>query len=343
MLDDPKYIQDRDPSDALAVVGEQWKQLQHQYDVLFTPAAEIRNVVLGGMGGSAWYSMFVQSWPQLSVPFEVVRNYNIPRYIDQHTLFIASSYSGNTEETLSALTEAEAKHAQICVVAAGGKLADRAKEAGHPLFLVPGGIQPRMSSFYMLTALMQLFEPLGLVPKGSVQELREAGEWLSQQTGGWLATVPTAQNPTKQLAQELMGKSVAVYSGPKIFPAANKWRICLNENAKNVAWGNQLPEFNHNEFIGWSSHPVDKPYGIVELRSNLEHPRVQKRFEVTNRLLSGLRPEAHVVDVQGETVIQQLLWTANMGDFVSLYLAFLNGVDPTPVALVEKLKVALDA
>jgi glucose/mannose-6-phosphate isomerase len=133
-----------------------------------------------------------------------------------------------------------------------------------------------------------------------------------------------------------------VYSGPRMYPAANKWKICMNENAKNVAWCNFLPEFNHNEFIGWSSHPVDKPYAVVELRSNLEHPRTQKRFEVTNRLLSGKRPAAEVVEVQGETLIQQLLWAASYGDYVSLYVALLNGVNPTPVDLVETFKKALD-
>jgi glucose/mannose-6-phosphate isomerase len=139
-----------------------------------------------------------------------------------------------------------------------------------------------------------------------------------------------------------MGKSVVMYSGPKLFPAANKWKICFNENAKNVAWCNQFPEFNHNEFMGWTSHPTDKPYGVVELRSNLEHPRVQKRFVVTERLLSGKRPAPNVVDVQGETLIQQLLWASTLGDFVSLYVALLNGLNPTPVDLIEAFKAALD-
>jgi glucose/mannose-6-phosphate isomerase len=342
MLDDLKYIHDKDVADALGVAEKQWQQLQHQYDVRFSPNAEIRNVVLSGMGGSALYGLFIGVWPGLSVPYEIARNYDIPAYVDEHTLFISSSYSGNTEETLAALDAAVAKRAQIAVVAAGGKLAERAKKDGFPLFLVPGGIQPRMSSFYMMTALVQLFEPLGLLPKGSVVELQSAGEWLSKQLGDWLATVPTASNPAKQLAQELMGKSVVVYSGPRMYPAANKWKICMNENAKNVAWCNFLPEFNHNEFIGWSSHPVDKPYAVVELRSNLEHPRTQKRFEVTNRLLSGKRPAAEVVEVQGETLIQQLLWAASYGDYVSLYVALLNGVNPTPVDLVETFKKALD-
>ena len=342
MLDDLKYIHEKDAEDAFGVAQKQWQQLQHTYDVQFPAGAEIRNVVLSGMGGSALYAVFLGGWPGLSVPYEIVRNYDIPGYVDEHTLFISSSYSGNTEETLEALDKALAKHAQVAVVAAGGKLAERAEQDGLPLFKVPGGIQPRMSSFYMMTALMQLFEPLGLAPAGSLDQLRQAGDWLGTQVGAWLPTVPTASNPAKQLAQELMGKSVVVYSGYKLYPAANKWKICMNENAKNVAWCNYLPEFNHNEFIGWSSHPVDKPYAVIELRSNLEHARTQKRFDVTNRLLSGMRPASEVVEVQGETLIHQLLWAATYGDFTSLYLAMLNGVDPTPVDLVERFKKALD-
>lgn len=342
MLDDLKLIHERDTNDALGVAENQWKYLHEQFDFHFEPKGEISNVVLGGMGGSALYAVFLNSWPGLSVPFEISRNYSVPAYVNQNTLFIASSYSGNTEETLAALDEAEQKQAQIVVLAAGGKLAERAERSGYPLIRVPSGIQPRMSSFYCLSGLVQLLEPLGLAPKGSLQELREAGDWLGQQTRAWAATVPTTNNPAKQLAQELMGKSVVVYSGPKLAPAANKWKICMNENAKNVAWWNQLPEFNHNEFIGWSSHPTDKPYAVVDLRSDLEHPRVQKRFEVTERLLSGKRPAPEVVQVQGDTVIKQLLWTAVLGDFTSIYLALLNGLNPTPVDLVEKFKTELD-
>ncbi len=342
MLDDLKMIHERDADDALGVAENQWKQLQHDFDLRFEPKSPIYNIVLAGMGGSALYAAFLRSWPAMTEPFEIVRDYTIPAYVDGDTLFIASSYSGNTEETLSALDEAEKRGAQIVVLAAGGKLAERAEQAGYPLIRVPGGIQPRMSSFYCLAGLIQLFEPLGLVPKGSLQELREAGDWLGQQVGAWVATVPTAKNPAKQLAQELMGKSVVIYSGPKLAPAANKWKICMNENAKNVAWWNQLPEFNHNEFIGWSSHPLEKPYAVVDLRSKLENPRVQKRFEVTERLLSGMRPAPEVVEVQGDTLIQQLLWAASMGDFTSLYLALSNGLNPTPVDLVERFKKALN-
>ncbi|MGH7158280.1 MAG: bifunctional phosphoglucose/phosphomannose isomerase [Candidatus Saccharimonadales bacterium] len=342
MLDDLKYIHQKDKQDALGVVGGQWKQLLHNFDVAFEQKDAVHNVVLGGMGGSALYAVFLSSWPGLAVPFEIVRNYSLPSYVNGNTLFIASSYSGNTEETLSALDDAEQRGAQIAVFAAGGKLVERAKRSNYPLFHIPGGIQPRMSSFYFLSASLQLLEALGLVPQGSLQEMREAGEWVGGQVDAWEPTVPTEKNPAKRLALELMGKSVVVYSGPKLAPAANKWKICINENAKNVAWWNQLPEFNHNEFIGWSSHPISKPYAVIELRSRLEQPRVQKRFEVTERLLSGKRPAPEVVEVMGDTIPRQLLWAAIMGDFTSLYLALLNGLDPTPVDLVEKLKLELD-
>lgn len=342
MLDDLKLLHERDPSDALGVVEKQWQQLQHSFAVDTPQFSGITNVVLAGMGGSAWPALYLRPWAELNVPFEVVRDYDLPDYVGPSTLFISSSYSGNTEETLAGLAAAEAKGAQIVVVAAGGKLAEQAKAAEHVFYEIPGGIQPRMSSFYFLVALVQLLEGLGLAPKGKLAELAQVSDWLKDQLSTWGPTVPTKDNPAKQLALELIGKSVVVYAGPKLFPAANKFKICLNENAKNVAWVNQYPELNHNEFIGWSSHPTEKPYAVVEVRSNLEHERTQKRFVVTEKLLSGQRPAPEVVVPQGESLLQQLLWTSNFLDFVSLYVAVANGVDPTPVGLVEKFKEELN-
>jgi glucose/mannose-6-phosphate isomerase len=342
MLDDLKMIHDRDAQDALGVAEKQWQQLTHDFQVQLPDMPGIQNVVLAGMGGSALPAVFLRSWPGVQVPFEVVRDYSIPPYVGENTLFISSSYSGNTEETLSALSEAESKGAKIVVLSAGGKLAEKAKQKGYPLFEIPVGIQPRMCTFFFLAAMVQILEPLGLVKQGSLGELHSVAEWLKDQLASWKPEVATDANPAKKLALELIGKSIVVYAGPLMFPVANKWKISFNENAKNVAWVNQYPEFNHNEFIGWSSHPVDKPYAVVEIRSNLEHERVQKRFTVSERLLSGQRPAPQVVEPQGETVLQQLLWASNFGDFTSLYVALCNGLNPTPVDLVEKLKAELD-
>jgi len=341
MLDDLKTIHERDAQDALVVVGKQWQQLGHDFGVDVSGFSSIDNIVLAGMGGSAWPAMYMQVWGEPSVPFEIVRNYDLPAYIGKNTLFISSSYSGNTEETLSALNEAEERGAQIAVMTANGQLKERAQAGKHALYVIPGGIQPRMSSLFFLAGMVQLLEPLGLAPKGKLAELKKTGDWLKDQIGNWGPEVPTDKNAAKQLALELVGKSIVIYSGPKLFPAANKFKICLNESAKNIAWVNQYPEFNHNEFIGWSSHPVDKPYAVVEIRSNLEHERTQKRFVVSERLLSGKRPAPQVVKPQGKTHLEQLLWTSNFCDFVSIYVAILNGLNPTPVDLVEKLKELL--
>ena len=342
MLDDLKYIHERDVQDALGVTEKQWKQLEHKFPVSFRPKHDIHNVVFAGMGGSAIPAVFLQSWPGVNVPFEIVRNYHLPKYVSKNTLFVASSYSGNTEETLSALHDAEAKEANIIVMTTGGKLLEHAKSKNYPIFEIPAHLPPRMSVLNFLAACVRAFEQVGLIATGSHVLLHETAKWLEQQVSAWKPTAPASINLAKQIAQELMGKTVIVYSGPLMWPAANKWKININESSKNLAWANQYPEFNHNEFMGWTSHPVDKPFAVVEIRSNLEYERVQKRFEVSERLLSGKRPSPIVVEPQGDNLLEQLLWSTVLGDFVSIYLALLNGVNPTPVELVEKLKTALD-
>jgi len=344
MLDDLKLIHERDPQDTLGIAERQCEQLVYLAEVspVFQGEA-IANVVYAGMGGSSLVALFLHSWPRLNVPYEVVRDYDIPAYVDGQTLFIAASYSGNTEETLEALAKAEAKGAQIAVIAGGGKLADAARTKGYPLALLPKAEQPRYAVLYNYRILLHILQQAGLVGQEALDELAAAKSFLQDAVKGWLPTVPTDNNPAKKLALECLGKSPVVYAGPKLMPAAYKWKISFNENAKQVAWWNTYPEFNHNEFLGWTKQPVDKPYTVIDLRSSLEHPRIQKRFEVSDRLLSGMRPAAHVVEVQGETLLQHLLWAMAFGDFVTLYTAIANGVNPAPVELIEKFKKDLDA
>ncbi len=341
MLDDLKYIHQRDTSDALGVAGKQWEQLQYVFNTTVQSEGGITNVVVAGMGGSALAATFIQTWPGLAVPFQVVRDYQAPAYVNANTLFIASSYSGNTEETLAALNQAAEKGAQIAVIAAGGKLAEIAGQNNYPYFALPPNFQPRMAVFYNFTALVQLLSAYKLVPETALGELQTAGKALQAPSESWRSDVPTAQNTAKQIALELVGKSPVIYGGPLLFPAAYKWKINMNENAKNVAWCNQIPEFNHNEFMGWASHPVEKPYAPVYLQTVQDNPQVTKRFEISRRLLSGKMPDPIVVQAEGATILEQLLWVITLGDFVSLYLALLNGIDPTPVELIEKLKKEL--
>jgi glucose/mannose-6-phosphate isomerase len=344
MLDDLKLIHERDAQDTLGIAEKQWKQLDEDFEVKTHDGFQPENIVYAAMGGSALAALVSQTWPGYTVPFQVVRTYDIPNYVSEKTLFIAASYSGNTEETLSALAQAEERGAKIVIIASGGKLQEIAEEKGYPFALTPKAEQPRYAVYSNLKALLDILEPYGVLAEtGTSESLKEAGHYLESVVGQWRADVPTAKNPAKQLAQELIGKSVVIYGGTKFFPTAYKWKISFNENAKQIAWCDEIPEFNHNEFIGWSKQPVDKPYAVIDLRSNFEHERIQKRFEVTERLLSGMRPASHVVQAEGETLLSQLLWTITFGDFVTLYVALLNGLNPAPVELIEKFKKELTA
>jgi glucose/mannose-6-phosphate isomerase len=341
MLDDLVMIHERDAQDALGIAEKQWEQLAYEFvlpDIHFTP----ENIVYSGMGGSALGALLATTWPGFTIPFVISRDYSIPAFTSHKTLFIASSYSGNTEETLEALERAEATGATIVVVAAGGKLVDIAKEKGYPLAILPQASQPRYAVLYGFKALITILQKVGLLSVEDINdELAQATEFLKQTTAQWRPDVATNNNLAKQLALEVIGKSVVVYGGPLTYPAAYKWKISFNENAKNIAWVNQYSEFNHNEFLGWTSHPLDKPYAVIDLRSNLEHPQIQKRFLLSERLLSGRRPAPLVVDAQGTTKLEQLVWLVALGDFVSLYTALLNGLNPTPVDLIEKFKKEL--
>lgn len=344
MLDDLRYIQERDAADTLGIAGKEGEQLLHNFEFSGDKNfSGIHNVVYAAMGGSALAASLIHTWPMLPIPFEVVRDYTLPQYVDKNTLVVVSSYSGNTEETLSALEDAETRGAQIAVIAGGGKLKQYAEEKKYLLALLPKVDQPRYAVLYNYRALLDILAIANVIKEEDFkEELEHVASDLTRKAITWGPDVMIADNPAKQIAQELMGKSVVIYGGPKMAPAAYKWKISINENAKQIAWTNQLPEFNHNEFIGWSKQPVEKPYVIVDLRSDLEHPRVQKRFEITERLLSGMRPSPIVVNVEGDTILEQLLWAINFGDFVSLYLALLNGLNPSPVDLVENFKKAMD-
>jgi glucose/mannose-6-phosphate isomerase len=341
MLDDLQYIHQRDGQDALGVANKEWQQLQHVFQTNWQPENDINAIILAGMGGSALGALIVQSWLRINKPFEIVRDYSLPEYAGKETLVIISSYSGNTEESLSALRDAERRGCQIVIIASGGEAATIAGQKPYPLLSLPAGLQPRMAVYYALAAITQLFVNAGICTAEHLKELHETGQWLKEKSAGWYIDVPVKTNAAKTIAQELIGKSIVIYSGPRLYPAAYKWKISFNESAKHIAWTNQLPEFNHNEMLGWTKQPVDKPYAVIDLRSSLEHDRIQKRFAVTEQLLSGMRPEPIVVSVQGETILQQLVWAITLGDFVSLYTALLGNIDPTPVDLIEKFKKTL--
>jgi glucose/mannose-6-phosphate isomerase len=345
MLDDENVVRQRDPSGALQIAERQFEQARYAVKIEHpeNDGREITKVVIAGMGGSALAALAAKAWLQseMTVPFEIVRDYDLPAYVDYNTLVIASSYSGNTEETLSCLEQARAKNAQIAIIAASGKLRQLADEHDIACVILPGGVPQRMTLIYGLRAITALFAQFSILNFDRFAEIADTADWLEEEMKTWKSEVSTDKNYAKQLALMAVGKTPVFYGGHLTAPIAYKWKISWNENAKNVAFWNEYPEFNHNEFLGWASHPIEKPFAIFDLVSHLEHPQIVKRFEISDRLLSGKRPKATVITVKGDTVIAQLLWANVLADFSSIYAAILNGVDPTPVGLIEKLKAEL--
>lgn len=345
MLDDANVIKQRDKSDALGVAA----RLSDQ--VIFTPAIvdnehdgrEIRHIVVAGMGGSALAADLAKMLlaPTLAIPFEVVKGYALPAYASKHTLVVLSSHSGNTEETIACFEEAKRRGCQLAAIATGGKL--QALAAKHQVMFapMPGDTQPRMAMIYNLQALLAVLGEYKLISKTLSSEIAETHDWLEREADAWVKEMPVERNYAKQLALISVGKTPIFYGGALTASVAYKWKISWNENAKNVAFWTQYPEFNHNEFLGWTSHPVEKPFVIFDLVSDKENPRILKRFELSDKLLSGKRPKAQVIHLAGESVVKQVLWGCILADFVSIYVALLNNVDPTQVELIEKFKTEL--
>ena len=345
MLDDVNVIRQRDPSDALGAVGTMPQQAvfnaHFEGDVVERP---IRGVVIAGMGGSALAADMIKVLvgDELRLPLEVVKGYRLPSHVDSSTLVVAISHSGNTEETLECYRQARVRGAVMGVLGTGGELIRLAEQDNVLRACVPGGVQPRMSTVYHLRALLKILQQYNLISSRVYDEIADAASWLGDWLNEWAAERPEEHNYAKQLAQKTVGKTAVFYGGELTASIAYKWKISWNETAKNVAFCSQYPEFNHNEFIGWSSHPIDKPFAIFDLQSSFEQPRVTERMELSDRMLSGMRPKATQVSLVGDNLVQQFLWGIALADMTSIYGAILNGVDPTAGDLIEKFKRSLN-
>ena len=342
MLDDLNILQQRDPSDTLGGVLNIPVQAEYEAQVIpgVPQQCDIKNIVFAGMGGSALAAdmVYVLTKGWLHIPFTVVKGYDLPGFVGEETLVVAISHSGNTEETIECYQQARAKNACVAAVSTGGLLIDKAKIDSVPHVIIPSGAQPRMSTVYHLRALLKLLQFFWVIDEDLYNQVANSTQWLKDEIMQWSATIPESNNYAKQIAKLSIGKTPEFFAGELTWPLAYKWKISWNESAKNLAFFNQYPEFNHNEFIGWSSHPIEKPFVIFDLRSSLERERIRERMELSDQLLSGKRPKAHSIELRGDTLLRQLLWGLVLADVASIYTALLNGVNPEPVTLVERLK-----
>ena len=342
MLDDMNVLRQRDPGNTRGLALEVSQQTRFEAIIAGQARSNesVSQVVIAGMGGSAlaadMIKVLTKGW--LHIPLEVVKGYELPGYVNKQTLVIAISHSGNTEETISCYDVARQKGCQLAAVSTGGSLLAAAEKDDVVRVVIPSGGQPRMATIYHLKALLRILHHFMVIDTYLYDEVAKAGDWLAECAAKWAAEVPTSQNSVKQLALKIIGKTPVFYAGELTWPLAYKWKISLNESSKNVAFWNQYPEFNHNEFMGWTSHPVEKPFIPIDIRTDLERPRIRERMELSDRLLSGMRPKAEVIELQGDSLLKQLLWGLLLADLTSIYVGILNNVNPGPVLLIEKLK-----
>lgn len=349
LLDDRERLARIDPAgmiDLIEALPDHCREALHIAQHADVPAwSGIERVVVVGMGGSAIGGNLVRSLfeAECRVPVAVNSDYTLPGYVDARTLVIASSYSGNTEESLFGYEAAKKRGARILAISAGGELAARAQADGFPWIKIPGGMSPRAALGYSFVPLAVLFERLGLAA-GVTPAVEEAVGILETQRERLKRDVPYERNPAKQLALAMAGRIPLIYgSGGWRGVVAYRWKCQVNENAKALCFWNTFPELNHNETVGWEHPELTKELYVVFLRDKDDHPRIQKRIAVTKEIMAPRIAGMTEVWAEGKSHLAKLLSLVYPGDFASYYLALLYGVDPTPIHVIDRLKRELAA
>ena len=349
MLDDLELIEKQDKDGMLAILSRFDGQLEEALEIglsasLAEASSPIENVLVCGLGGSAIGGDFLQAYlgGSLKTPFVVNRGYSIPGFAGPSTLVFICSYSGNTEETLSAFGEAQEAGCQVICSTSGGRLKELADQHGYPCLQLPGGFPPRTALGYSSIPLLVALSRLGLV-SDRCEEVRQSLPWVRSCIERYGEQSPSQENVAKILALQVHQKIPIVYgSQGRLEMVAVRWRGQFSENAKQLAYSSVLPEMNHNEIVGWR-HPAAHLHYLlpVILRDRDDHLRVQLRAEITAEVLREESGSCLEYWSDGEGWLQRLWALILLGDYASIYLALLNEEDPTPVEIIESLKQRL--
>jgi glucose/mannose-6-phosphate isomerase len=344
-LDDLEIYRENDPDGMLARIKELPRQCREAFRAALDfelPAAyrDIDKVVIIGMGGSAIGGDLVRSLAQseAKIPVIIHRDYGLPAFVDDHTLLIASSYSGNTEETLSAFEPALKIGAKKLAMTTGGKLGEIAGENNIPVFRIEYKSQPRAALGFSFIPTLGVLQKLGFLSDKSA-DIEETVGVLENISSRLDEKSPLSGNPAKQLAGRLYGRLPVIYGAGIAAEAAHRWKTQINENGKAWAFYEVFPELNHNATVGFPFPPeVVEKIRVILLRSPLFNERVKLRYEVTCELMKRAGVAYEYVDSEGKSALAQMMSLVLMGDFTSYYLAILNRVDPSPVEVISYLK-----
>ncbi|MBN1657698.1 MAG: bifunctional phosphoglucose/phosphomannose isomerase [Anaerolineae bacterium] len=344
-LDDVQEIRALDPSNMLQHVGALARQVRDaraltQGLVLSERHRAARQVVVVGMGGSAIGGDLAAAAVRGSgqVPVIVVRDYSLPAWVDEATMVVGSSYSGNTEETLSAFREAYERGCPLVAVTTNGELARLADRWAVPLVRFGYPSQPRAALGYLFVAMLGVLQAAGLAPDLAAG-VEEGLSLIEEQAVALAPGVPRGENRAKQLAVELAGRVPVVVGAGPLAPVAGRWKTQINENSKGWAYAEVLPEMNHNALSGTHFPPqAAEMLRVLFLQASGLHPRTALRLELTRQIMEARGVRCLAVPVRGESPVAQILSAVHLGDYVSTYLAILYGEDPTTIGDIVGLK-----
>jgi glucose/mannose-6-phosphate isomerase len=345
VLDDEKFISSVDKEGELKAISRYEEALNDHIKGLPTFKGEGgEEVLITGMGGSAIAGDYLDNWlsPTLEVPIYVWRDYSLPAFVDNKTLVVAISYSGNTEETLSAANLAIKKGARVVAVSSGGELKKLADDNKIPLYQVPKGMQPRAALPFLLASASKALLDQWIIGKKEWNELLALPNGISATLSQVLPSVPLEINEPKRIAVEMFGKMPIIYGYEKYQCVARRFKTQVNENAKAPAKFEFFPELDHNEIEAWDGKDaILSQFYIVLIRDSDWSSPYKDRISIT---LEEMRPWAggyHEIVASGSSRLQRMFDATLRGDTASIYLSVLRGIDPSPVSMIEALKKKL--
>lgn len=311
------------------------KQLQEALSIAhsaeLTIKPNIQNIVVTGLGGSgiggSILSEIVQN--ECTVPIIINKDYSLSSFVNERSLVIISSYSGNTEETIAAMHEAIAKKAQIICVTSGGEVAQLAKQHQFDCIIIPGGHPPRSCIGYSLVQLLKIVQFNGFVKTDLLKQVEGAIQLLNTEN-------TAIKNEATEIAKTLFGKLPVIYSLGSSEGVAVRFRQQINENSKILCWHHTFPEMNHNELVGWTEK--NDSLAVVTFKTSFDFDRTTKRYELCKPLFFKFSSSVTDIVAKGNNKLEQFLYLINIGDWISCYIADLKEIDAIEVNVITNLK-----
>jgi len=343
ILDDMSRIKKIDKSDMLSFcvdASKHYEKASKLARTIYVDFPKPQTVIVSGMGGSAIGGELLKDWARdrSAVPIDICREYSLPAYANENTLVLVVSYSGETEESLSVFLDALKRKCMVICISSGGKLRQFAEKMNVPHVLVPSGMAPRATLPYLFMPLPSILERIGLVSNVS-SEFSETIKVLKLVSDENAPGKPLNGNFSKTLASVVEGTIPVVYGFGVYRAAAQRFKTQFNENSKVPAKWEFFPELNHNEIVGWEAlDEAVRCFSIILIRDHDERVEIRHRIEITKELIyrGGLR--VFEVWSKGKSRLAKMCSVVCVGDFTSVYLAVLRGVDPTPVKTISLLK-----